>query len=45
MDALTDAIKFIDVLYKANKTRPEEEQILAKEFTNDAINNSVDLKI
>ena len=39
-----DTIKFLDTLFKVNKIKPKEQQILDKEFHNDAINNSVELK-
>lgn len=39
-----DTIKFLDILFKVNKIKPKEQQILDKEFHNDAINNSVELK-
>lgn len=39
-----DTIKFLDILFKVNKIKPKDQQILDKEFNNDAINNSVELK-
>lgn len=43
-DLLEETVKIIDLLWRVNKLKPLEEQLHAKEFHNDAINNSVDLK-
>lgn len=43
-DLLEETVKIIDLIWRVNKLKPLEEQMHAKEFHNDAINNSVDLK-
>lgn len=43
-DLLEETVKLIDLLWRINKLKPLEESLNAKEFHNDALNNSVDLK-
>lgn len=43
-ELLEENVKLIDLLWRVNKMKPQSEQIHPKEFHNDAINNSVDLK-
>lgn len=39
MEILEEMVRFIDLLWRVNKLRPEEEQLQTKDFHNDAINN------
>lgn len=43
MDVLEESVRFIDLLWRINRLKPQEHQIATKEFYNDAINNHVDL--
>ncbi len=43
-ELLEENVKLIDLLWRVNKMKSKSEQIHPKEFHNDAINNSVDLK-
>ena len=43
-ELLEENVKLIDLLWRVKKMKPQSEQIHPKEFHNDAINNSVDLK-
>jgi len=43
-DLLEETVKIIDLLWRVNQMKPISVRIQPKEFHNDAINNSVDLK-
>ncbi len=42
-DLFEETVKFLDKIYRANKLK-SEDQIEDKDFYNEAINNSIDLK-
>lgn len=44
LELLEETVKIIDLLWRANSFKPAADKLHAKEFHNDAINNSVDLK-
>ena len=44
LDHLEETVKLLDLLYRVNKMKSPEEQILPKEFHNESINSAVDLR-
>jgi hypothetical protein len=44
LDHLEETVKLLDLLYRVNKLKSLEEQILPKEFHNESINSAVDLR-